>query len=124
MAVARETSGDSAGSVNGFMRVPRALIRTSGYRELSLGARSLLMEIWSHYNGFNNGKILYSIRQAEEALRCSRSSAVRWFRELCDGGFIEATERGGFRFKAGAREGRPTSWRINCLPKGGQDARQ
>jgi hypothetical protein len=98
--------------VNGFIQLDRDLIRSERWQGLSVGARALLIEIWSWHNGTNNGSIRYGVRQAEAALHCTRRTALRWFRELQDARLIEATERGAFRWKAGAREGRATAWRI------------
>jgi hypothetical protein len=96
----------------GFIKLERDLVRNETWQNLSAGARALLIEIWSWHNGKNNGSVRYSVRQAEASLRCTRKTAIKRFRELEDARLIEATERGGFRWKAGACEGRATAWRI------------
>jgi len=105
-------------ALNGFIKLPRALVRGDAWQGLSPGARALMLEIWCGHNGRNNGSVRYSVRQAVESLHCSLSTAQRWFRELEDAGLIEATERGSFSWKAGARQGKATSWRI--VPESGQ----
>jgi hypothetical protein len=99
---------------SGFIRLDRDLVRGDRWQGLSVGARALLIEIWSWHNGKNNGSIRYGTRHAEISLKCSRRTALRWFKELEDAHLIEATERGGFRYKAGARRGLATAWRITA----------
>jgi hypothetical protein len=100
------------GRVNGFIQLERQLVRSDRWQGLSPGARALLIEIWAEHDGHNNGQIRYGTREAEASLRCSRSTAKRWFDELEDAHLIEAVERGGFRWKSGARQGLATAWRI------------
>ena len=102
--------------INGYIQLDRDLVRSDRWQGLSVGARALLIEIWSWHNGKNNGAIRYGVREAEASLHCARRTALRWFRELEDVQLIEAAERGGFRWKTGAREGRATAWRI--IPQG------
>ena len=78
-------------------------MHSNRWQGLSIGARALLIEIWSWHNGSNNGAIRYGITNAVDSLHCSRSTAIRWFKELESARLIEATERGAFRWKAGAR---------------------
>jgi hypothetical protein len=96
----------------GFIMLPRALVRGETWRQLSPGAVVILIDMWSLHNGVNNGAIRYGIRQAMAANKCSRSTAIRKLHELEAAEMIEAVERGGFRWKTGAREGRATTWRI------------
>ncbi|MET4698003.1 hypothetical protein ABIE65_001020 [Constrictibacter sp. MBR-5] len=100
----------------GFIRLDRDLAQGERWRSLSANARALLIDIWGWYNGHNNGRIRYSIQQAQDALRCSRMTAIRTLAELRTAGMIEETERGGFRYKVGARIGVSSSWRITLLP--------
>ncbi len=95
-----------------FIRLEREFVRTETWRALSPGAVKLLIDMWAGYNGRNNGAIRYSQSRAIKSLRCSYSTAVRLFKELEAAGLIRATERGGFRYKTGARQGHATAWRI------------
>lgn len=97
---------------NGFIKLPRALVLGETWRGLSVVARAIFIDMWAWHNGANNGAIRYSISQAMTAGQCSRSTAIRKLQELGSAGMIDATERGGFRWKTGAREGRATAWRI------------
>ena len=103
---------------SGFVRLRHDLLGSAAWRTLSLGARALLIEVWRRYNGRNNGQIPYSQREAQECLRCSSKSAVKWFRELQRAGFIFPTQRGSFQQKAGTNEGRATLWRLTMEPCG------
>jgi hypothetical protein len=100
--------------VNGWIQLDRELVRSERWQGLSVGARALMIEIWSWHNGGNNGSIRYGHRDAVKSLNCSFSTAKRWFQELEEARLIEATERGAFRWKEGAREGRATAWRITA----------
>ena len=95
-----------------FIKLDRDLVRSDRWQGLTPGARALLLEIWAWHNGTNNGSIRYGVRQAVASLRCSFSTAKKLFQELEAAGLIVATERGSFRWKQGAREGRTTAWRI------------
>jgi len=104
-------------ATNGFIKLDRDLVRSDRWQGLSVGARALLIEVWSWHNGSNNGNIRYGVRQAETSLKCTRPTALKWFRELESAALIEVVERGGFRWKTGAREGRVTAWRITVEKK-------
>lgn len=101
--------------IDGFIKLEREFVRSGQFRQLSPNARCVLIDIWSWYNGFNNGAIRYAIAQAQDCLGCSRSTAIRALNELKQAGLIEEVERGGFRYRAGEREGRATAWRITTL---------
>lgn len=100
---------------NGFIKLDNDLVHGEPWQSLTPGARSLLIEIWSWHNGRNNGDIRYGVRQAMKSLGCSYRTAQRHFAELRKAGWIVATQKGAFTFKAGQREGRVTAWRIALI---------
>ena len=102
--------------VNGFIKLDRQLVRSDVWASLSPGATKLLVEIWSHYNGKNNGSITYGLAQGMRCLRCSKRTAIRRFAELREAELIESNVKGSFAHKTGARKGTATTWRITCLP--------
>jgi hypothetical protein len=99
--------------VNGFVMLPRDLLRGNGWHALSYGARCLALEMASHFHGGNNGAIAYSQRQCMRAFRVSSKTAVKWFRELEEHHIIKPTRRGSFDQKTG--EARGTTWHISFL---------
>jgi hypothetical protein len=69
------------------------------------------MELRLLHNGHDNGDLFLSIREAARRLGgCSKNLASKAFAELRDRGFVRPNERGGFDYKAGARQGRGTTW--------------
>jgi DNA-binding transcriptional MocR family regulator len=64
------------------------------------------------YNGFNNGSIGLSVRDAAVALNVGRSTASRAFKELQDRGFIETVRKGHFDRKAR----HASEWRLTEHP--------
>lgn len=82
------------------VRLHHWLIQSKAYKDLSVGARALLVELYALYNGDNNGDLFLSTREAGARLRISKSSAWRLFAELENLGFIRPRERGAFSLKS------------------------
>jgi hypothetical protein len=94
------------------------VMRTPAWRSLSVYARCLYIEMRGRYNGSNNGDISFSYREAEELLGVSNKPIPQAFRDLEDRGFIKATQRGAFSWKARFEgKGRATTWLITELPQ-------
>jgi len=77
-----------------FVMLSLEIINTSAFVDLSFSSRAMLIELVSHYNGFNNGSIWIS----PNVLRIrgfSKNTATKAFRELITHGFIYMTKRGG-----------------------------
>ncbi|MCG8355765.1 MAG: hypothetical protein MI920_09360 [Kiloniellales bacterium] len=100
---------------NGFLRVDRAFVQGDKWQALSLGARCALLHIWAKFDGYNNADLRCGLSELQDALNCHRASAIRWLKELQDSGLLEAAERGGFRYRNGAREKRVTAWRLTIV---------
>lgn len=90
------------------------------YRSLSIGARALLIELKSLYNGNNNGGLFMSVREAAKRLNrpTGKSQAAVWFAELQEKGFIRPNVVGGFNVKSTAAAQRATSWILTEFPFG------
>ena len=66
------------------------------------------------YNGSNNGRISYSVREGAAALHVSKGSVKNWLDVLQERGFIVCTRRGAFSLKV-TRDA--SEWRLteyNC----------
>jgi hypothetical protein len=90
------------------VRLYHWLMRSPAWKGLPPVARALYAELAKHYNGSNNGKIGYSVRQAAEDLRISKDTAGQYFRVLQARGFIDPVRRGAFSRKMR----HATEWRM------------
>ena len=72
----------------GVLGVPRRVIRSPAYRDLSLAARCLMLELQDVWQP-SEPVIHYSSRRAATALNASRATAARAFHELTEHGLIQ-----------------------------------
>jgi hypothetical protein len=87
------------GRNDGFGRYVRHdyyLLKTEAWRSLDGNARAVYVEIKFRYNGSNNGRIPYSIREGAGSLRISKATAARALLALEDRGFILPVRKGHF----------------------------
>jgi hypothetical protein len=106
---------------DGFNRLFHEIVDTEAWKYISQsGALPLLIYIWRRYNGHNNGRVSYSLREAVSQLGCGKTRAVRWFRDLQEAGFIVPVQRGSFSYKNAARAARATTWRLTMEPCDGK----
>lgn len=98
------------------------ILDTDAYRDLGVGARALLIEVWRKHTGFNNGDIALSVREAAHRLGANKDSVTRWFAELVEHGFLVRTMKGGLLGITPAHDGtadvvngRASTWRITAL---------
>ena len=105
--------------VNGFMRLDHDFVRSAKIKAISANGKALILAMADRYNGFNNGSILFGVREVAEWLHSSKSTALRTLAELKDAGLIEPVELGSFNLKAGSRKGAATTWRLNFIPSHG-----
>jgi hypothetical protein len=111
-----DAKGRSIGNGH-HVRCYRWELESPAYRSLSVGARSLLLELKSLYVGSNNGAIFLSVRRAALRLNCSKTFTAKQFAELQDRGFIRAKQPGAFNVKSG--DGRATVWILTEYPYAG-----
>jgi hypothetical protein len=89
------------------------LLQSQAWRSLPGNARALYIELAARYNGSNNGRIPFSVRQAIQALHISGHTASRLLLLLQDCGLIVCTKKGAFSMKA-ARDA--SEWRLTEYP--------
>jgi len=82
-----------------FVALYEPMQRTKAWRDLDCKARCAYVELARRYNGGNNGRIGYSVRQMAKNLNASQTTAMRVFRVLQEHGFIVRTKKGGFSLK-------------------------
>jgi hypothetical protein len=89
------------------------MLKTDAWKALSAPARAVYIQIGLRYDGFNNGRISFSVRDAASECGLAKNTANRAFKELVDMGFIEETRHGGLSRKTRiASERRMTAF--NC----------
>jgi len=104
-----------------FIALPHHILESQEYARLSASAVKLLVDLFSHFKGGNNGDLCCAWKLMRERGWKSRDTLFRAQQELESAGFIERTRRG--------RKGTPNSpnlfavsWRpINeCLDSNGR----
>ena len=113
----RKTNAKGRNTGQQFIRLDAAVTQSPAWRSLFCEARSLLIEIWKRHNGYNNGKISYSHREAKEALGIGSTRAKRAFDQLIDRGFLIIRRASSFNFKGNGGASKATEWELtteNC----------
>lgn len=87
------------GKSHSFVMLRFDMMDSAAWRRLSPNARCVWMEIVRRYNGFNNGDIPLSCREAAELCNISKNTAGRAFQELQDKGFVKIGQYAGFKNK-------------------------
>lgn len=93
------------------------LMNTDAWKDLDGNSRAIYLEICKRYNGVNNGRIGYSVRQAAEDVNISPPTASRCIKSLISHGFIAAQQKGSFSYKmdaAGRRKRLASEWRLTA----------
>jgi hypothetical protein len=75
------------------------LLNSAAWKCLPAGARALYIEFALRYNGSNNGRISFSVREAMQAVHVSKGMVRYLLALLQDRGFIICTKRGAFSLK-------------------------
>ena len=96
------------GTESRHVRLYHWLLESDAWRSLDAVARALYVEISSRYNGRNNGRIPFSVREAASVVRISKSTASRAFSCLVERGFIVPIKLGAFSLKIR----HATEWRL------------
>jgi hypothetical protein len=94
-----------------FARLPFALIDTM-IAPSSCGATKLYVLFLRRFNGYNNGAISLSVREAAGWCKCSAGTAQKILKELQEHGLIEPVVVGSFKIKAGELKNIATTWRL------------
>ena len=90
------------------------MLKTDAWRALSAPARAVYIQIGFRYDGFNNGRIAFSVRDAASECGLANNTANKAFKELVALGFIEETRYGGLSRKTRiASEWRMTAFKCD-----------
>lgn len=76
------------------VQLSEAFMRTEAWRSLGPVPRALYLELKRRYNGFNNGKVMLSHREAAELLNMHRNSMAAAFAALEERLLIRAVCKG------------------------------
>jgi hypothetical protein len=98
---------------NGFVRLTYSLLDSSTWQSLSPVERSIYVDMARRFNGHNNGQISYSLRDAQRALRISRSTALRAFQTLQNKNLAICCQRGSFDLKT--KKAKLSEWRLPAM---------
>src|SRR5215469_3435698 len=95
------------------VRLYHWMMATPAWKSLNGNQRAIYVEIAARYDGSNNGRIPYSVREAAQALHIGKATAARDLIVLEERGFIVVMARGAFNVKLKLA----TEWRLtefNC----------
>lgn len=89
------------------------MIQSDVFRKLSPAAVKILIELASHHNGFNNGRIVCAYSQLQIPLGLGKATIHKGLKELQEKGFIICTKKGYYT-------GRKASiWEVTFLKSDG-----
>jgi hypothetical protein len=89
------------------------MLDSDAVRNLSSGATRMLIGIFRKHNGFNNGTIAYSVRDAKKWCHCGSDTASAYFKELEAAGLITCTQKGRFQRIGDTVYCTLSTWRLN-----------
>lgn len=95
----------------GAVVIQRRLLSSDAYLNLTPPAKVLMMLMQRHWTP--GGPIGFGVRQAQEEIPCSRTTAMRAFRELQEAGFIVLVDESLFCSRA---QSKTRTWRLTWLP--------
>jgi hypothetical protein len=91
-----------------FVMLRYSLLDSSAWKSLSAIERMLYVDIASKFNGRNNGRISYSIREGAKALRIGHHTACRALKLLQRLGLLVRTKHG--HFDPGTGQAKDSEW--------------
>lgn len=92
-ATGRSTTGPR------FVKLEHWMLKTPAWQALPPASRALYLELAQRYNGYNNGEISMSVREAARLLHIAKDTATKSFHELEEKGFIRRNVCGSFNWK-------------------------
>ena len=93
-----------------FVKLRYWLLDSPAWQSLPGGACALYVKMVQRYNGSNNGRIPFSLREAMQAVHVSKGMAKYLLDVLQDRGFIVCSKRGVFSQRTTTREA--SEWRL------------
>lgn len=93
-----DRTGRSVGPTR-FLKLDHWILKTLAWQSLPPASRALYVELAQRYNGYNNGEISMSVREAARLLHIAKDTATKSFHELEEKGFIRRKICGSFNWK-------------------------
>ncbi len=93
-----DRTGRSIGPTR-FLKLDHWILKTPAWQSLPPASRALYVELAQRYNGYNNGEISMSVREAAGLLHIAKDTATKSFHELEEKGFIRRNVCGSFNWK-------------------------
>ena len=99
MRKGRKVKADCRADTRGgpWAGIPVCVIESAAYRDCSVHARAVLVELVSRMRGYNNGKLAVSQRKLVSSLRCSPRKVVRAIAEPMEHGFLDISVEGKWK---------------------------
>lgn len=94
MAKHRRTMANGRSVPEQFMQLPYSMVQSDAWRSLSGPALKILIELYSRFNGKNNGLLSLSYADAAKKLALGHATIGRAFDELQVKGFVRLIKRG------------------------------
>jgi hypothetical protein len=94
-----------------YFQLHHYMLKTDAWKALSAAAVRVYIQIGSRYNGANNGKLAFSVRDAAAECNLAINTAMRALHDLVDLGFIEETRHGGLSKKTRIA----SEWRLTAF---------
>jgi hypothetical protein len=82
-----------------YVKLRYWLLNSSAWKSLPSLARALYLDILTRYNGSNNGRISYSVREGAASLHVTKDTVSRGLKLLQERGFLVCTKLGYFTVK-------------------------
>lgn len=98
-----------------FLTLYYWMLDCAAFASLSPYAVKVLLRLARRFNGANNGRIGFSVREAAKETGCAFNTARKALAELQAKGFIEMVTPGGFSLK----DRHASEWRLTFLPTKG-----
>lgn len=95
----------------GVVAIPRRLLISKSYLELSPQAKTLISLLQTYWKPYE--PVGFGLRQAEKEIPCSRALAIRSFQELQEKGFITLKDESIFCSRT---QSKSRTWVLSWLP--------
>ena len=84
-----------------FVMLTHDMIKSAAWQSLDGNEQALYVHFATRFDGKNNGRISFSVREAAQALNISKDTGARTIKVLIDRGLVEIVKRSAFNLKRG-----------------------
>ena len=101
-----------------FIMVPHAILKSDAWRSCKPNARAVWIGLAMRFFGTNNGRIVYSCREAAEHAGIGKNTAAKALEQLIEVGLIECITESSFD----SRKKLAREWALTHIPVDGRPA--